>query len=314
MKRIRTILRALDPKAAATMSRRERTEAFRIRRSVVAWILALCVIVSCTSCSVHAVLVNAVLNGHAKTAQIGNSGTHSEKTDQSAKSEKKSQQSEKKTQESSETKDAKASAEETAEPQEDAVTKALREQSAALMDDQKSEILAKAQQTAQNNGYGMVQYHYCVVTNGEVGSVEDFSNAVFRILNSEHGWARAGAIFEPSTDGNCDFDIVLAQASTLPTFSSVCSEQYSCRVGNNVIINDDRWNSGTDVWMSGGGDLARYRTMVINHEVGHRLGHIDNEMTCAGAGQAAPLMQEQPIFLDGCAINEYPLDSELWIG
>lgn len=97
MKRIRTILRALDPKAAATMSRRERTEAFRIRRSVVAWILALCVIVSCTSCSVHAVLVNAVLNGHAKTAQIGNSGTHSEKTDQFAKSEKKSQQSEKKT-------------------------------------------------------------------------------------------------------------------------------------------------------------------------------------------------------------------------
>ncbi len=160
----------------------------------------------------------------------------------------------------------------------------------------------------------MVQYHYCVVTNGEVGSVEDFSNAVFRILNSEHGWARAGAIFEPSTDGNCDFDIVLAQASTLPTFSSVCSEQYSCRVGNNVIINDDRWNSGTDVWMPGGGDLARYRTMVINHEVGHRLGHIDNEMTCAGAGQAAPLMQEQSIFLDGCAINEYPLDSELWIG
>lgn len=53
-----------------------------------------------------------------------------------------------------------------------------------------SEILAKAQQTAQNSGYGMVQYHYCVVTNGEVGSVEDFSNAVFRILNSEHGWAR----------------------------------------------------------------------------------------------------------------------------
>lgn len=171
------------------------------------------------------------------------------------------------------------------------------------MDDQKSEILAKAQQTAQNSGYGMVQYHYCVVTNGEVGSVEDFSNAVFRILNSEHGWARRR-----------DFDIVLAQASTLPTFSSVCSEQYSCRVGNNVIINDDRWNSGTDVWMSGGGDLARYRTMVINHEVGHRLGHIDNEMTCAGAGQAAPLMQEQSIFLDGCAINEYPLDSELWIG
>ena len=42
----------------------------------------------------------------------------------------------------------------------------------------------------RRKGLSMVQYHYCVVTNGEVGSVEDFSNAVFRILNSEHGWAR----------------------------------------------------------------------------------------------------------------------------
>lgn len=313
MKRIRTILRALDPKAAATMSRRERTEAFRIRRSVVAWVLALCVIVACTSCSVHAVLTNAVLNGNAAAAQVGNTGTTSKKADRSAK-DAKAAKSEKQSQQSSETKDAKASAEETAEPQEDAVTKALREQSAALTDEQKSEILAKAQQTAQNSGNGVMQYHYCVVTKGEVGSVDDFSNAVFRILDGERGWARAGAIFEPSTDGNCDFNIVLAQASSMPTFSSICSEQYSCRVGDNVIINDDRWNSGTDVWMSGGGDLARYRTMVINHEVGHRLGHVDNEMTCAEAGQAAPLMQEQSIFLDGCVVNEYPLDSELWIG
>ncbi len=160
----------------------------------------------------------------------------------------------------------------------------------------------------------MVQYHYCVVTNGEVGSVEDFSNAVFRILNSEHGWARAGAIFEPSTDGNCDFDIVLAQASTLPTFSSVCSEQYSCRCGQQCDYQRrslEFRHGRVDV---GRRRLARYRTMMINHEVGQRSGHIDNEMTCAGAGQAAPLMQEQSIFLDGCAINEYPLDSELWIG
>lgn len=172
------------------MSRRERTEAFRIRRSVVAWILALCVIVSCTSCSVHAVLVNAVLNGHAKTAQIGNSGTRSEKNGSIREVRK----------------EIAAIREENPGIVGNERRKGLsggnggtagrrRHQSASRAVGRadgrsESEILAKAQQTAQNSGYGMVQYHYCVVTNGEVGSVEDFSNAVFRILNSEHGWAR----------------------------------------------------------------------------------------------------------------------------
>ena len=35
MKRIRRIIRALDPKADATMGQRERLEAFRIRRAAV---------------------------------------------------------------------------------------------------------------------------------------------------------------------------------------------------------------------------------------------------------------------------------------
>ena len=100
----------------------------------------------------------------------------------------------------------------------------------------------------------------------------------------------------------------------MTSFSPSCSVEYSCRVDNNVIVNDDRWNGGTQQWLAAGGNLARYRTMVINHEVGHRLGHIDNETTCAGEGQLAPLMQEQSMHLDGCKANEYPLDSELWIG
>ncbi|SPU24161.1 membrane protein [Bifidobacterium adolescentis] len=93
----------------------------------------------------------------------------------------------------------------------------------------------------------------------------------------------------------------------MTSFSPSCSVEYSCRVDNNVIVNDDRWNGGTQQWLAAGGNLARYRTMVINHEVGHRLGHIDNETTCAGEGQLAPLMQEQSMHLDGCKVNEYPL-------
>ena len=62
----------------------------------------------------------------------------------------------------------------------------------------------------------------------------------------------------------------------------------------------------------GGGNLANYRTMVINHETGHRLDHRDNETVCQQAGEPAPLMQQQSISLRGCTINEWPLDSELW--
>ena len=57
MKRIRRIIRALDPKADATMGQRERLEAFRIRRAAVLVLVLFLLIASMTSCSVHALLV-----------------------------------------------------------------------------------------------------------------------------------------------------------------------------------------------------------------------------------------------------------------
>lgn len=190
-----------------------------------------------------------------------------------------------------------------------------------LTDAQKSDIFNRAKQTAQTataaSGTGPITYTYCLQTKGNVGNATAFANAVYATLNDPQGWPRAGAIFEQSTEEMCasaDMAIILSEAQYLPTFSSYCSVQYSCRVGQEVIVNDDRWNGAVDAWLDAGGTLSRYRQMVINHEVGHRLGHIDNETTCAGAGQRAPLMQEQSMHLDGCVPNEWPLDNELWIG
>lgn len=300
MKRIRRIIRALDPKADATMGQRERLEAFRIRRAAVLVLVLFLLIASMTSCSVHALLVRMTPN-----TQMTAQATHSTSAKKPAK----------KTAKTNQHKTTKKTKPETKQSQEEqAVAKAVSAQSAALSDDEKTAILNKAQETAQNSGKPVTQYHYCIATKGNVGSADEFGNAAFRILNDEHGWPRAGAIFDQSTDGNCDFNLVLSQASEMTSFSPSCSVEYSCRVDNNVIVNDDRWNGGTQQWLAAGGNLARYRTMVINHEVGHRLGHIDNETTCAGEGQLAPLMQEQSMHLDGCKVNEYPLDSELWIG
>lgn len=83
-------------------------------------------------------------------------------------------------------------------------------------------------------------------------------------------------------------------------------------MGADVIINKTRWDGAVQHWFDAGATLAQYRTMVINHEVGHALGHIDNETPCGGNKQAAPLMQEQSMFLKECSPNTWPLDSELW--
>lgn len=219
MKRIRRIIRALDPKADATMGQRERLEAFRIRRVAVLVLVLFLLIASMTSCSVHALLVRMTPNTQT-TAQA----THSTSAKKPAK----------KTAKTNQHKTAKKTKPETKQSQEEqAVAKAVSAQSAALSDDEKTAILNKAQETAQNSGKPVTQYHYCIATKGNVGSADEFGNAAFRILNDEHGWPRAGAIFDQSTDGNCDFNLVLSQASEMTSFSPSCSVEYSCRVDNN---------------------------------------------------------------------------------
>lgn len=189
-----------------------------------------------------------------------------------------------------------------------------------LTADERAAILSKAEQTATESGNELITYTYCVASKGEVGDLTEFSDTVFSTLNDPRGWPRAGAVFQenegadPNTDPNaCSMTLTLAAADQMTSFSTECSDEYSCRVGNDVIINIDRWNNATEGWRNAGGTVERYRTMVINHEVGHRLGHLDNELTCPAVNQPAPLMQQQSMDLLGCVPNEWPLDEELWV-
>ena len=185
-----------------------------------------------------------------------------------------------------------------------------------LTDDERAAILSKAEQTATESGNELITYTYCVASKGEVGDLTEFSDTVFSTLNDPRGWPRAGAVFQEAdgTDPNaCSMTLTLAAADQMTSFSTECSDEYSCRVGNDVIINIDRWNNATEGWLNAGGTVERYRTMVINHEVGHRLGYLDNELTCPAVNQPAPLMQQQSMDLLGCVPNEWPLDEELWV-
>jgi len=151
---------------------------------------------------------------------------------------------------------------------------------------------------------------YSVTTRRAIrANVAEFRSQANATLNDPRGWARMGVAFQEVAEGGM-FTLVLSEASQLPSFSPGCGVEYSCRAGRYVIINQDRWLGATSSWNQAGGTLRDYRHMVVNHETGHWLGH--DHIQCGGAGQAAPVMQQQSINLQGCSFNPWPLNSELW--
>lgn len=167
-----------------------------------------------------------------------------------------------------------------------------------------------ARQVSQRQATTIKTVTYSVVTRGTIAAdINEFKSDANETLNSPKGWAAMGIQFTEVASGGM-FTLYLAEASQLPLFSSGCSELYSCNVGNIVIINQDRWLYATTPWNQAGGSLRNYRNMVINHEVGHWLGH--GHESCEGAGQPAPVMQQQSIDLQGCMFNPWPLPDELW--
>lgn len=152
-------------------------------------------------------------------------------------------------------------------------------------------------------------FTYSIATRGTItADVEQFSVHVAQTLNDPRGWSLGGSIEFRQVASGGDFTVWLAEASTVPSFSSVCSATYSCRVGRNVIINQTRWLHSAPSWTAGGGDLESYRHYVVVHETGHWLG--SGHLTCPGPGQPAPVMQQQSISLQGCARNGWPLGGE----
>ena len=147
---------------------------------------------------------------------------------------------------------------------------------------------------------------YVVRTRGAVTVPKtDFAAAVAEIYADRRGWIRGHDRFKRVASGG-RFTVVLAQARYLPSYNSICSVRYSCRVGNNVIINQDRWKWGSRYFP---GTRAEYRQMVVNHETGHWLGN--GHAYCRGNGQLAPVMQQQSKGMQGCKINSWPLPREL---
>ncbi|CAN5368903.1 hypothetical protein BH09ACT10_BH09ACT10_29030 [soil metagenome] len=150
---------------------------------------------------------------------------------------------------------------------------------------------------------------YRVITRGKIKtSLKTFRKLANQTLNDPRGWRGMGIAFREVKKGG-SFTLVLSQSSKVSSFSGVCSNYYSCRVGNYVVINQDRWLHATPLWKKVHRSLRDYRNMVVNHETGHWLGH--RHAYCSTSGALAPVMQQQSKGLHGCKANPWPKTNEL---
>ncbi|MFI6377644.1 DUF3152 domain-containing protein [Streptomyces sp. NPDC050546] len=138
---------------------------------------------------------------------------------------------------------------------------------------------------------------------------ELFAEAVQKTLNDQRSWAHNGAhTFERVYSGNPDFVITLASPGTTADWCAKSGldttvDNVSCdsAATERVMINAYRWAQGSPTY---GDKIHAYRQMLINHEVGHRLGY--NHVTCDKDGDLAPVMQQQTKFLDHDGIRCRP--------
>ncbi|MFJ4120007.1 DUF3152 domain-containing protein [[Kitasatospora] papulosa] len=133
---------------------------------------------------------------------------------------------------------------------------------------------------------------------------------VARILSDPRGWSEGGnRAFRQVDDGSAGLVI---RIGTPRTTDRLCGRygldtrgEVNCRGGKNVMVNLARWQLGSPTF---DGTASEYRALIINHEVGHWLGH--GHETCPGSGRPAPAMMQQIKGLKGCVSNAWPYDGK----
>ncbi|MFF0427341.1 DUF3152 domain-containing protein [Streptomyces sp. NPDC004520] len=129
-----------------------------------------------------------------------------------------------------------------------------------------------------------------------------FADAVQKTLNDKRSWSGRGEMtFERISSGEPEFVITLASPGTTGEWCKKSGldttvDNVSCDSASTerVMINAFRWAQGSVTF--GPKAMYAYRQMLINHEVGHRLGH--GHVSCRTEGALAPVMQQQTKSLD----------------
>lgn len=166
---------------------------------------------------------------------------------------------------------------------------------------------AQADGTTVGQG-SKVRRYKVLVEDGIDVSASRAAAEVSAILADTRGWTRDGAnSFRLVSSGPYDFVVKIATPGTVDRICGAAGlltrGEVNCSVGQDVVVNLKRWVLGSPQF---DGPIDEYRALIINHEVGHRIGH--GHEGCPGPGKPAPAMMQQIKGLDGCVANAWPYD------
>ncbi|GAA4857492.1 DUF3152 domain-containing protein [Kitasatospora terrestris] len=159
-------------------------------------------------------------------------------------------------------------------------------------------------------GKGTVRRYKVEVEDGIGIDPQAAAGIVQAVLADRRGWTASGTNgFQLVASGSYDFTVRIASPATV---DKICATvglntkgEVNCDAGSQVMVNSKRWLTGSPQF---NGPLADYRALIVNHEVGHRIGR--GHEGCPGPGKPAPAMMQQIYGLDGCTPNAWPYTAD----
>jgi Protein of unknown function (DUF3152) len=158
---------------------------------------------------------------------------------------------------------------------------------------------------SRRSGPGPLRRYTVQIEDGIQVDRRRVADTIASILGDRRGWGGTGRLsFQRVSSGPVSFRVVVANPSTVDRLCAplITGGIYSCGMYGRAVLNLTRWRHGASAFR---GNLTLYRRYLVNHEVGHLLGH--SHRSCHASGARAPVMMQQTKGVGSCRPNGWPL-------